>query len=120
MILNDGSKFQTLVGGWKTWAAVAALLTYAAIALWTALRPGLRSIPGPFIARFSRLYLLIQATKGNQHILYLNLHKKYGKMVRVGPNKVAISDPDMITVIYNISSKYRKVRQPYITSFVSF
>ena len=33
---------------------------------------------------------------------------QYGTMVRVGPNKVSISDPEVIPIIYNIGSKYTK------------
>ncbi len=120
MVQDEAPMYETFSWRWKTWAVVAAILTYAVMALWTALRPGLRRIPGPFIARFSRLYLFLQATKGNQHSIYLDLHEKYGKLVRVGPNKVAIADPDMIPIIYNFGSKYQKVRHAYQGSFVSF
>ena len=47
--------------------------------------------------------------KGNAHTLYIDLQRRYGKIVRVGPKKVAISDPETIPIIYGISSKYNKV-----------
>ena len=88
---------------------VAALIIYSASLFWTAYVSALRSIPGPPGARFSRLWLFRQSMKGNAHTLYTDLHRRYGKIVRVGPNKVSISDSEMIPVIYGISSKYNKV-----------
>jgi hypothetical protein len=38
---------------------------------------------------------------------YRELHRKYGQIVRVGPNHVATSDPAAIPVIYGLGSKYK-------------
>ncbi|KAJ5762320.1 cytochrome P450 [Penicillium nucicola] len=51
----------------------------------TALKPGLRLIPGPIIARFSSLYRPWKIAKGDAPDFYLRLHKKYGPIVRTGP-----------------------------------
>lgn len=53
----------------------------------------LANIPGPFLASFSRLWLLIQTLGGQQHISHLKVHEKYGPIVRVGPNHILLSDP---------------------------
>ncbi|KAJ5543407.1 cytochrome P450 [Penicillium sp. DV-2018c] len=81
----------------------------------TALRPGLRSIPGPFIARFSCLYRPWKISKGNAPDFYLALHEKYGSIVRTGPNTVDISDPKAIPIIYRISSNFLK--SPFYDTF---
>lgn len=75
----------------------------------TALRPGLRSIPGPFIARFSCLYRPWKVSKGDAPDFYQRLHEKYGPIVRTGPNTVDISDPKALSIIYGIISKFLKV-----------
>ena len=77
----------------------------------TAFKQGLRSIPGPFLARFSGLYRLSLVAKGKAPEEYLKVHQKYGQVVRVGPNHVSISDPAMIPTIYGIGSNYLKVRR---------
>ena len=74
-----------------------------------ALRPGLQSVPGPFIARFSGLYRLYMSCSGRGPYHYRRLHEKYGRLVRVGWNHVSVSDPSMIPVIYGAGSKYVKV-----------
>ncbi len=87
------------------------VFTYITLLVRTALKPGLRKIPGPPLARISNLYLILQARKMNMHTLFSQLHRDYGKVVRFGPNKVDIADPAYIPVIYGINSKFIKVRE---------
>ncbi|KAL3442486.1 cytochrome P450 [Aspergillus insuetus] len=77
-------------------------------AIATAYKPGLRSIPGPAVARFSSLYRPWKLAGGDAPGLYRALHERYGKIVRTGPKTVDISDPDAVSVIYGISSKFLK------------
>lgn len=74
-----------------------------------AFKPGLKSIPGPTIARFSSFYRPWNIAKGDAGNFYLRLHEKYGEIVRTGPNTVDISDPKALPIIYGISSKFLKV-----------
>ena len=53
-------------------------------------RSSLRRIAGPSFARMSNFYLFANALKGNMHVLFGKLHQKYGDLVRVGLNKVAL------------------------------
>jgi hypothetical protein len=72
-------------------------------------RSGLRNIRGPRLAAYSQLWNVKIAASGDAHESFQRLHKRYGKLVRVGPNHVAISDPAMITVIYGTNNKFLKV-----------
>ncbi|CAG8050184.1 unnamed protein product [Penicillium olsonii] len=81
----------------------------------TAFKPGLRSIPGPFIARFSCLYRPWKIAKGDAPDFYRRLHQQYGPIVRTGPNTVDISDPKAIPIIYGINSKFLK--SPFYDTF---
>jgi hypothetical protein len=62
----------------------------------------LSSIPGPLLARFSSGWLVHHARKGDMHHTMISLHKKFGKLVRTGPNEISTSDPDAIKVIYGL------------------
>ncbi|KAJ9627627.1 hypothetical protein H2203_002839 [Taxawa tesnikishii (nom. ined.)] len=53
----------------------------------------LSRIPGPFLARVSRLWLLVHAARGETHIAQLAVHRRYGPVVRVGPDHVLLADP---------------------------
>ena len=68
----------------------------------------LRHIPGPFLANFTDLWRLHQVSTRSSHETFLTLHKRYGDLVRTGPNCVSISKPDIIPDIYGISKGFVK------------
>lgn len=80
-------------------------------------RPGLRSIPGPRLAAYSRFWNVKNAASGDSHKSFQRLHEKYGKVVRVGPNHVALSDPAMIPIIYGTNNRYLKVGKHVLVWF---
>lgn len=51
----------------------------------------LQNIPGPIIARFTNLYRTLLVYKRNAHEEQLRLHKRYGNLVRLGPDCVSVS-----------------------------
>lgn len=65
----------------------------------------LGKIPGPFFASFSRWWLVIYARRKRRHTEDIELHRKYGPVVRIGPNEVSISSPAALDIIYGISSR---------------
>ncbi|KAK5116643.1 hypothetical protein LTR62_007317 [Meristemomyces frigidus] len=69
-----------------------------------------RDIPGPFLAKFTNLWRLLTVWRRDSHDTYLALHKKHGDLVRIGPNCISISKPDIIPVIYGIQKGYVKSR----------
>lgn len=72
-------------------------------------RPGLRELPGPVLARFTLLWKVWVHIKGDGHVVYQNIHKRYGPIVRTGPNSVSIGDAAMIPKIYLSGHSYLKV-----------
>ena len=70
---------------------------------------GLWDLPGPALAKVSNLWRLIEAWKGHQELGLLELHRKHGKIVQVGPEVVSIADPDAIETIYGIKADLPKV-----------
>jgi hypothetical protein len=89
---------------------VFLVLLYVSSALYSAYGSALRKLPGPGIARFTRLYHTSMTWNGKLHEESPRLHAKYGPIVRTGPNHVSISDPNMIPLIFGVSSKFVKVR----------
>ena len=75
----------------------------------TTYRNGIRSVPGPFVAKFSILYRLSMVSQGKAPEEYGKLHEKYGDIVRVGPKQVSVNDHTAISQIYGISSRFGKV-----------
>lgn len=83
------------------------LLNIARLALFNPLR----KVPGPFLSRFSGSYKLSLVASGRAPENYRQVHQQYGKIVRVGPNHISISDPAEIPQIYGLGSKFLKVRR---------
>lgn len=73
------------------------------------LRQGLRTLPGPVLARFSYLYRILMVYNGDGPANYRKAHQKYGPILRIGPNEVSVADPNMIPIIYGVGSKFTKV-----------
>lgn len=72
----------------------------------TTLISPLRSIPGPFAARFTHLYYLHSLSTGQFHTQNIILHAKYGPIVRVAPNTYSLSFAPK--EIYSVGSKATK------------
>lgn len=92
------------------WLLIGSFILVQIIAaLKLAYRPDLSSLPGPKWARFTQLYRVYRLWSGQAPAVYLELHEKYGPIVRTGPNAVSIADPMAVPAIYGISSNFLKV-----------
>jgi len=60
----------------------------------------LAKFPGPFIASSTNLWKAYQVIYGNYEGVLLDLHRKYGKIVRIGPNHLDVSEPTVVKTIY--------------------
>ncbi|KAL4947535.1 cytochrome P450 [Aspergillus filifer] len=60
----------------------------------------LRSIPGPFWARFTNLQRVSWVNTGRAHEIHSAVHENYGDIVRLGPNMVSLADPAWIPTVY--------------------
>jgi hypothetical protein len=69
----------------------------------------LRHIPGPALSKYTDFYRAYLTTRGHVDSHIRAWHRKWGTAVRVGPNTVSISDPDLIKVIYTTRNPWRKV-----------
>ncbi|KAJ5263439.1 hypothetical protein N7478_011044 [Penicillium angulare] len=87
---------------------IVGLVTVAVILLTLPLWDPLASVPGPFWARWSPVWMIYHSFKGDMHREMIQLHEKYGGVVRTGPFEVSITDPDAIQVIYGAGSSFRK------------
>ncbi|KAF9890027.1 hypothetical protein FE257_006707 [Aspergillus nanangensis] len=99
---------------WPWLPALSGLLvTYFVLdALYQVFLSPLRKIPGPWLARVSRLYKVWRVYDGGVHHKDIAAHQKYGSAIRVGPSHVTVSDPAAIPLIFGISSKFLKVITP--------
>ncbi|KAG6883678.1 hypothetical protein C0993_004699 [Termitomyces sp. T159_Od127] len=59
-----------------------------------------RALPGPWLARFSDLWLGLVSKGGHRSETIHQLHLKHGPLVRIAPNHVSIAHPDALQVVY--------------------
>ncbi|OAL54679.1 cytochrome protein [Pyrenochaeta sp. DS3sAY3a] len=67
-----------------------------------------RNVPGPLLARFTRWYEYFAVLGGKSNIEYMQLHDKFGPVVRMGPNRYSFSDPSDVKIIYELGGKFIK------------
>jgi len=70
--------------------------------------PSIRNVPGPLAAKFSNLWLMLQARQGKRYLSVDEAHKKYGKLVRIQPDHVSIADESAINAVYGHGNGFLK------------
>ena len=82
---------------------------YSSMFLWRAFVNPLNKFKGPFMARMLDLWWSFKIGP-ESHAFLKNgeLHKKYGKFVRIGPNTISIAHKDGPNLLYGPGSKCRK------------
>ncbi|KAI9503437.1 cytochrome P450 [Coemansia spiralis] len=75
----------------------------------------LRHIPGPFLSSFTNLPLIYHIARGQYHRYTQALHDRYGDVVRIGYNKVSVSNLVELKQILSTHSfrkgvGYKKIR----------
>ena len=86
---------------------VAAFILWyitTSVIAWTRLR----RFPGPTIASFSYLWGYFAMRSGRMHLRLAEEHKKYGKVMRVGPNQLMVYDPEILWQINSVRSAYTR------------
>ncbi|KAL2002185.1 hypothetical protein VTN02DRAFT_482 [Thermoascus thermophilus] len=84
--------------------AVLVLSTF----LWNYLRSPLKSYPGPFAASFTNIWRFLDVLKGRCDITHNALHRKHGIAVRMGPNVLSLSDPNLISKVFTTKNPWKK------------
>ncbi|ROW08641.1 hypothetical protein VPNG_06154 [Cytospora leucostoma] len=80
------------------WYIISSILTWRR----------LRHVPGPFLASFSYIWIGRIASRGGLHEAYKDIGEKYGQLVRVGPNELLTSDPELVRKMGSTKSTYTR------------
>ena len=101
-------------------AACAILATILVVHFipWIRDSRGIRNYPGPFLAKFSDLWLGYVSKKGHRSEVIHDMHRKYGTalipfsdhmsfitfskgpIIRIAPNHISIADPNALAIVY--------------------
>ncbi|KAF7712325.1 Uncharacterized protein PECH_003592 [Penicillium ucsense] len=64
--------------------------------------------PGPFLAKFTKLYGAYHAVKGDLHLDMWKCHLKYGDYVRYAPNRLLVNTTEGLKEIYSSAKQIQK------------
>ncbi|KAI1162161.1 benzoate 4-monooxygenase cytochrome P450 [Nemania serpens] len=71
-------------------------------------RGGLSAVPGPFSASMSNFWKVKAVWLGDMPRRNIEVHRKYGPVVRIGPNHVSFSSPEALHTIHGSRQAYPK------------
>ncbi|XDG09044.1 hypothetical protein ABKA04_008659 [Annulohypoxylon sp. FPYF3050] len=93
-------KLAILVGGFAVFQLLYRFFRHVASPL--------RSVPGPFLARFTNLWYFFTLKKANFEVVNRELHEKYGPIVRYGPNRYSFDDLTATKTIFGHGTQFQK------------
>lgn len=74
-------------------------------------------VSGPFLASISNIPRLMWARSGHAHQIHIDLHRRYGKLVRLGPNAISVGEPLEVPQIYGTTGpNFGKVGSKFLES----
>ncbi|KAL1977510.1 hypothetical protein VTN31DRAFT_369 [Thermomyces dupontii] len=88
--------------------SAALICLVLSVLLYNYIQSPLKSFPGPTATKFTNLWRLLNTANGNVHLTQMELHRKYGPAVRMGPNTLSVSDSTVIKTVYNASKPWTK------------
>ena len=88
---------------------IISLVTFIVYSVHSYLR--LAHIPGPFLAAFTNIPRFSWVLTYRAHDIHTALHRRYGPLVRFGPNMVSVGDPTEIGTIYGFTKPWLKVSE---------
>lgn len=73
---------------------------------------GFSKYKGPLLASFTDMWKMFYAYSRKYQPPMIDVHEKYGDIVRLGPNSISFSKPEAIKDIYGAGKAWDKVHLP--------
>ncbi|KAK7428134.1 hypothetical protein QQZ08_005373 [Neonectria magnoliae] len=98
-------------------AAPVLFALHLLVCITRSIHSPLRTVSGPFLARFSDVWYFWMVRKGHFEVTNRELHEKYGPVVRYGSNRYSINDPSASKIIYGLGTQFPK--SPWYTTWAA-
>jgi len=72
--------------------------------------------PGPLVCAFTNWYRFLKAWQRRPEQWHIDLHNRYGDIVRLGPNCLSFANPKSVKAIYALGKGFTKVQTLAILS----
>lgn len=108
--LNGKSDADLLIAGLGLSLGVWIAIAVAVYAICTPFANGgsLRKIPGPWIYATTRFRLALDAWQARSVHAVLDLHRRYGPVVRIGPEEVSFNSLSALRTIYGAGNGFER------------
>lgn len=70
----------------------------------------LRHYPGPWLASCTRLWKVLSTVSTRTHLDHIELHKKYGPIVRIAPDELSLASPEAARTLLSAGKRFYKTR----------
>ena len=70
---------------------------------------GLQKYPGPFFASLTDWWRFFDVLGRRPDVTHIELHRKYGDIIRLGPNTLSFASPAAVKIIYGLNKGFTKV-----------
>ena len=98
------------------WAVGALSVVFFAYLAGNCFHHGLRKYPGPFLGSVTNWWRFFDVLARRPDITQLALHRRYGDIVRLGPNTLSFGSPAALRDIYGLKKGFVKVSDTYFDS----
>ncbi|KAH7141120.1 cytochrome P450 [Dactylonectria macrodidyma] len=99
-------------------SCLALAITYKTFyLLYNVLFSPLTTVPGPTLARFTDLWYLNRVRGGQFERDNVVLHRKYGPIVRYGPNRYSFDHPAAARIIYGVGQADKFAKSSFYRAF---
>ncbi|CAN8096549.1 unnamed protein product [Discula destructiva] len=69
-----------------------------------------RKYPGPWLARYTRLWKTLSTASEHTHWDHVALHREYGPVVRIAPNEVSLASPEAARTLLSAGKHFYKTK----------
>ncbi|KAF4986398.1 hypothetical protein FDECE_15971 [Fusarium decemcellulare] len=98
--------------------SLALAIAYKALhCLYNVFFSPLKNVTGPTLARFTDLWYLNRVRGGQFERDNINIHRKYGPIVRYGPNRYSFDHPEAARIIYGVGLADKFAKSSFYRAF---
>lgn len=81
---------------------------YGSLIIWRLFLNPLNKLPGPYWARLGNIYTSLNFKNSDAYYKLQEMHKRYGRIVRIGSNDLSVTDPNIMEAVYGRNSRCAK------------
>ncbi|OAL33727.1 hypothetical protein AYO20_07065 [Fonsecaea nubica] len=103
-LFHQSRTLSTSLGLWPVFLGVHLFALASSITVYRLFLHPLKEYPGPVLAKITKWYGFYLTSFGKTYIDYVELHEKYGDIVRIGPNELSFANPESLKYVHGAAA----------------